>query len=581
MQAKKFSMNAPVVSAQWSTLCERLCQASLLASVTALALWLGWGIDRGLELTDEAFYVLTGAHPHSLRFFFTPTQWLAAPLWAVGGGLSGFRVAGWTVLTGSAAVLAAGAARTAGMPLANTRLHMVVVIAAAFAGAWLYGAVLNFSPSYNLLSAAGAYLALGLFLLASDRPDKWTWKLQPVVVGVVLGLTTIAKFSTGICMAGVVLGLHPFMHRSVGIALRSAMMTVAATVLTVFAVGIAYTTPEQAWEAFREGLTLTSLAQQSEPVVVRLARNWEESKVLLVSAGSAFVGPLLGVGLAVLVRRPGIAIVAAIWFSVNLVHGDFLLGGMDRYLLQSVPLTASIVAMLLLTVGTWARGVRMTMVVGVLVALPFLIALGTGNPLPFQIVLSMAPWGLLCGLLASSVPQKWRVPGLVFSLIFVGIAVSQIISGGLRAPYRLAHPLTEQTTPVDLAGLGRLHVDIETARFLDDVKNMQRACDVKPGMGFLGLYGLPGLAVVLDAVPLDTPWLFAEPFATAVLAQTDRHAIDSALVGIRLDGNGVQPQLPPQLAGFPRQYRKCGTTAFPFESARIELWAPIYRGGQD
>lgn len=577
MQAKKLSINAPVVPAQWLTLGERFCHAALMATIVVLAAWLGWGLARGLELTDEAFYVLSGMHPHALRFFFTPTQWLAAPLWAIGGGLTGFRLVGWLILTVSAVLLACGAiraARWAGAPVPESRLPVGVAITGSIVGAWLYGAVLNFSPSYNSLSAAGAYSALGLILLAADRPDRGAWKFLPILIGVVLGITVLAKFSTGICMLGIVLGLHAFIYGSLRIIAIRVAMLLSASVLTVLVFASLFTTPVEAWHAFLSGLALTSLAQQSEPVLVRIARNWEECKALFDSAVHAGVGPLFCVALSLLVRRPVVAIVAAAWLAVDLARGDLLLGGMDRYLSQTVPLAATMVAMLLLTIEAWARRARMALLVGMLFTLPFLIALGTGNPLPFQIVLSMAPWGLLCALLAGSVPGDWRLPALLFSVIFVAIAATQTISAGLRSPYRLARPLTEQTIDVDLVRLGHLKVDAQTSRFIEDVNAMRQRCGVRDDMHFLGFYGLPGLALALNAIPVDTPWLFGEPFASAVLAEIDPRSIKAALVAVRVDSNGVKSLPPALLDHFPEDYRNCGTATLPFESVSVELWAP-------
>lgn len=561
---------------------QMVCEAMMLIATTAVAVglagWAFWGFGRGLELTDESYYILNGRFPEAVRFFFSPTQWIASPLWWLGGSLAGYRAAGFLVLTLCAGTLGYGltkAGRWFGVADADRPVGRLLMIGASVIGAWLYGALTNFSPSYNSLGAAGAYLAVGLFLAGVDCDNTRRSLANAIAVGVALALTLIAKFSSGICVTGLVLGMYAVFWRAPGV--RWINVAAACLAVPIALVGIAslYDNPAHAWAALREGLVLTSLAQQSEPVTVRLLRNWSECQAMLLSAYETFGVPLACAVLAALFRKSLFGIAAAVAAAVIVARGVFPLGGMDKYLTQAMPLIAIVILCMVTTLRTWCRSLRMIMLASGLFLLPFLIALGTGNPLPFQIILSLASWGLLCATLAMAAKGGERLAAMLFCLVLVVTIASQIVTSGIRAPYRLSGPITEQTLPVDIPGLGRVRVDSVTKQFVDDVRTAAATCDIARGRPYLGFYNLPGVALVLDAVPVDTAWLFLDTFAQAVLQRADQTKIRNAVVAVKLDGNGNRIALPEALSGFPADYRLCGTAMLPFQKDRFEIWAPV------
>lgn len=557
--------------------CEAIIVILTVTVTVGLAAWACWGFGRGLELTDESYYVLNGRFPEAIRFFFSPTQWIAAPLWWLGGSLSAFRALGFLTLTLCAGVLAYGLTKAGhwfGVADAERPLARLLMIGASAATAWLYGALTNFSPSYNLLSSAGAYLAVGLFLAGLNGENSRRSLVNAIAIGVVIALTLIAKFSSGICVAGLVLGMHVVFWRAPGARWTNALAMCLAIPVTLIGVASIFDAPAHAWAALREGLVLTSLAQQSEPVTTRLLRNWNECQVMLVSAFDIFGVPLACAALAALLRKSVFGIAAAIAVAVIVARGEYPLGGTDKYLTQAIPLIAIVILSMVTTLRTWCASLRMVMLVAGMFLLPFLIVLGTGNPLPFQIILSLASWGLLCATLAMAAKGGERLAAMLFCLILVSTVASQVVTSAIRAPYRLSGAITEQTIPVDIPGLGRVRVDAVTKQFVDDVFGAARTCQISPGQPYLGFYNLPGVALVLDAVPVDTPWLFADTFAQAVLARADATKIRTAIVAVKLDGNGIRTPLPEPLSRFPAGYRLCGTATLPFQKERFEIWAP-------
>jgi hypothetical protein len=150
--------------------------------------------------------------------------------------------------------------------------------------------------------------------------------------------------------------------------------------------------------------------------------------------------------------------------------------------------------------------------------------------------------------------------------------VSQIVTSGFRDPYHLAEPLAGQTEPVDVGGLGRFRVDAGTATFLRNLDAAITECGIAPGAPFLGLYNLPGVALALRAVPVVTPWLVNVAQAETALAFGPPDVLRYAVVAIRDNPDGSRVALPAALSAFPTGFKFCGTSTYPFENQRIEIW---------
>ncbi|MGC7405639.1 hypothetical protein ACPWR0_06180 [Pandoraea pneumonica] len=557
---------------------EALTGWALVGLMIGLGVYIGWTFNRGLELSDEAYYLLNAKYPGDVRFYVTAFKWLVAPLWHVTGSLVSFRASGFIILTASSVALALGLMRAAhwfGIESAPGRWMRAQLVASCVLSAWLYGATLNFSPSYNLLAAAGVYVAVGLALAGLDRDDRRLSCLNAIVIGVVLGLTALAKFSTGICGVLLILGVHLVLWRAPSSRWLNMVAMLLAVPATVVLIAACFETPAHALAAFREGLEIASIVQPKISIVAQLMQNVEQLVAMLRAALQAFWPALVCVVIGVALRRPSISLIAAAITAVIVVRDGLAVGGLDRYATQSVPLAGIVVLAMIATLRVWGRRFMTILLVAALFFLPFLIALGTANKVSFQIVLALAPWGLLCASLSWMAQSEQRWAPMAFSLVLAATIASQVVTSGMRIPYRLISPLAEQTNPVDIPGLGRVGVDAETLKFVQALRSAANECHIPPGVPYVGLYNLAGVALVLDTVPLDTPWMFTQPFAQAVLQRSDPAQLRRAVLGVTLARNGERLEMPAVISNFPAGYRKCGTAVLPFLRDSFEIWAPV------
>ncbi|MFN3428766.1 MAG: hypothetical protein ACK46X_02305 [Candidatus Sericytochromatia bacterium] len=536
-----------------------------------------WALDRGLDHLDGSFYVLSAMHPDAIRLTTTAAHWFAAPLWSMSGGLVAFRAVGLGMLALSAGVLALGAARAfvaSGLPDAGRRA-LAPTLALTLVGALLYGYAVKFEPSYNSLATAGVYLGMGLVLLVAGERSGWRLAVAHGMAGLGLGVAFLCKFSAGLaalgaCLVVVVALGRATKERTLGVLLLLAGMVGSLAMMTAM-----YTSVGDALDSFRLGASVFRLAAD-ESATARLMRNAVEMAELLRAVGASFGWPLVALGLFALTRQPWIALLGVAMAGYKIWTLGFWLGGMDRYWIQPIPLLACLLLFLLASVSAWSHSWKTATLAATLIGLPFCVAVGSTNPIPMQIMLSLAPWGALLGVMAYTEARAGapQAPKLLMAALFSTVVACQVISAGLRAPYMLAHPLPDQRMPVEVGKLGSFRVDRDTQDLLGQLSSLASTGGLEPGRPFLGLYNVPGLALLLQGIPPTTPWLFNQASAEAVLTHVAPAIIRSATVAVTLAPDGSRPPMPRQLASFPDGYRLCGTVTVPYRQQRVEIWAP-------
>ncbi|MFL5317570.1 MAG: hypothetical protein ACJ8A0_21130, partial [Microvirga sp.] len=168
--------------------------AAVLGTVIAVA-------NRGFDLTDEAYYLLSIEAPAAYRMTSTLFGYALHPLHVLlGGSVTALRIVGL-------AVLAACGAAAAGSFLTLRRTpdealpalsRAAVVAAGAALPAMYYGFWLP-TPSYNLLVLAAALLLLPAIVLLADR-ERGPW--LPAALAALAGLiATMAKLPAAAAFA--------------------------------------------------------------------------------------------------------------------------------------------------------------------------------------------------------------------------------------------------------------------------------------------------------------------------------------------------------------------------------------------
>jgi len=548
----------------------------ILSCVVILLAYCLWSLDRGLDLTDESYYLATAMHPEAIMLWATAMHWFTSGLWQLSGSLVGFRAIGMAILVLSSIVLGLGlehSFRAFGVGVACRKRQVLLIVACSLAGASLYHAFVPFTPSYNLLAVSGTYLGLGLVSLTANALRSLRFYGFHMLAGVALGVAFLAKFSSGtiawgiICVIAAVLG-DSFRERMLRIVLITISMM--ATIVTIILVQSSF---GEALAQFRLGSVVYMLGT-NETFSERLIRYLNQTGDFFRLIAIDFWIPLVLFGIHTVRPRFWIALIGLAIFGYIVLTNGYLLGGMDRYEQQTAPLLVAVVLILLATARIWIRNRKAICVLGALALLPVCTAIGTFNALHTQILFSLAPWGVLVGLLAFALPlpaENRFVAGLIGAL-FITTVTSQVLTNGFRAPYRLFRPLQEQSEAITIPPLGTFKVDSASREAYIKLIQVADSCGIQPGQTFLGLYNIPGIGLMLQTVmpgfPLLQDRLSTEPILDSLLPET----LQSAAIGIDLDTGSFDPSMPKQLARFPAGYRLCGTFTLPYRQQKVELW---------
>ncbi|MDD5411310.1 MAG: hypothetical protein PHF31_07835 [Methylobacter sp.] len=182
----------------------------ILGCVATLLAYCLWSLDRGLDLTDESYYLAAAINPDAVILWATAMHWFTSDLWQLSGSLAGFRGMGLAILTVSSVVLALGAVRAflmSGIDVVARGFPILLIVACSLAGALLYHAFMPFTPSYNLLAVSGVYMALGLIYLTANIPRSLRFYCLQFLSGTALGIAFLAKFSSGVLAWSIVCGI--------------------------------------------------------------------------------------------------------------------------------------------------------------------------------------------------------------------------------------------------------------------------------------------------------------------------------------------------------------------------------------
>jgi len=542
-----------------------------------------WTLDRGFELTDEAYYLLSGKYPEATSFYISGQHWILDGLWRLARGIVAFRAWGLALLIGGALILAGGIVASA------QRLRLIsggwpgrlAIAASCTVCSLLYATTINLSPSYNLLAAAGAYSAAGLVLLYTVRPNHWSSYAPLFLAGAALGVEAICKASAGAASFGIValwvlLNSQPTWRKLLDLA-----MIALGICATVAAALLLHTSVQGAHEAMSEGLALFRMVQV-EPVPDRLLRYLNELIRFAVVAFAVLGLPLLlwkmsqlsgrrifiALALVSFITLLGFGFVKGGQFSFP-VPGGFLLGGTGRFESQMTLTFVLALSSLVVALPAWRRDFQVGGLMLGLFLLPYSVAVGSGNSLVTQVVVSLASWGGLVALVAfrsASGPLSRAI-----CAVLVLAATSQIVSSNF-SPYHMNSPLHQQQYPVAIADIGDVKVDAKTRDFIHAMRAAVKNCEIASGSPYLGLYNVPGVALLTGTIPLYSPWLNDRPQADFVLAKSQPADLKGLVVAINRGDNGPVPPLPEEVAGFPTDFKYCGKGFYPYNSQTIEIW---------
>jgi hypothetical protein len=505
---------------------------AIIATACTLA-WVGAALltaERGLDVTDEGFYLLSYRWWDSNPRTFTGVQYLYGPLFeALGHNVAALRVCRLLTILLAHLVLARAAVawirarRRSEDPswLSAYAAGSVIVACGGLAYGWL-----PLSPGYNDVSVLGATLLLAgaLHLVAaSDKghplPVTWALALGPVMVALVLAKSLSAVITIGFVAATATASILLLRGigglRFCGWLLTSCGISVAILHLAVKPVG----------DILGPVVEVTRLVGtgSNAPSGLLVLYSRSTAQVLLLS-----VLPVLAAGMVYVAARihrstglvwlasmaPPVAVIVSAWLSGGIHAGS---SGVLTYTSALVTVALCVAIATLVDRGESSahilerhrRRAHAVMVVAI-AALPVVQALGTGNALYIMAVNGLAMWAVLLVLALDG--AAWSTPRFALTasatVVVTGLVAWIGVDGLVGEPYR-TETYPESSSELWSASTGTLRLAAGSAAELKALRTALAAETDDPGRPMMAFDEMAGLVLVLDGRPVGEAWYSA------------------------------------------------------------------------
>jgi hypothetical protein len=589
----------------------RASTAVLVASGMVVAGILVWGIDRGFDVADEAFYLIESAQPS--RPAFTHFGHIIHALFLGNAPtIIESRVARFVLMFAASVVFGLGVhawSRATFPAAASERFHRIDAIAVAWLGSALAWAFLPQSLSYNTLIAVSLMVAAASVLRWIARDPSERGRPAASADLVLAGASTAAAFFVK-APSGALLGLlvgSSVLAASTWKAASSALLRVGVGFAIVVVVFFAAVCPPDVWLGdvrFAAGAgkevdhgvkRLITVAVENLSVVGRCVL---QRYGVFIALTAALVAAWRRIPR--LVRSPwagpAMVVLGAAAFAATLAASQ---GYSAAWLVSSLALCAYLVLALAVAICAYAgagdgerspdaspaaRRTQRRIGWAILVALPPIGVVGS-NVSPSQLVLEVVtPWIVAIALLAAWASHRsgrW-IYGLSTTAI-AALVPCHVVTGFVMSQGTLLEStLLEQSVPVEgLERLRGIRLDPARAEFFERVAaalHVNSPGERPPGV--VALHDMPGVVWAVGQGPLRIAELLAKlPTRTRrLLADVPDSDLRSywILLSTRRAGPGPQILRERGLA-FPDGYTRIASFPNPFQGEQLEVWRPNAR----
>jgi hypothetical protein len=541
--------------------------------------------DRGFDITDEGYYLLSSQRPSDVLapangFFYLPSSFM---LDSVGGDLAAFRRLGLLLLIASSLFMALGLRRIGGND--GDRGSTIGWCAAIATGGLAYYGIGILTPSYNILALIGITCAYGCTLrsLVEHGRGATAWA---VGAGACVTFTLVAKWPSGVLL---VAALTAWMLLSPGKRVaRTAALWIGAGILLLLIVLLH--SPGIMFERFGNGLQFLDRlgSPHADGIFIRYIGQLSE-----FSLNTIVLAVLPAIIVAVLARTRGFgsgwwSAIAALWYGWWLLLDT---GKLDGGTPDRERLAIALAGWLLVMCIGWislppdrrhdeARGGSIVLPILAMLALPLIFAFGTGTSLPRTA--GSACIGLVATILmvAALAPGRPRVGMALTAMVLAAVVGASIVSMN-EQPYRQNLTYGNHVVDTELAG-GTIRLDPHSAEFFTRLRTIAEEHGFTPGTDLIGITNLPGVVAALGGRAPGVPWLHGRYPGTVDAANFGldlggRQRLRDAWL-LNADRGGIDPNLLTSRFGrhFPDDYTYCGQAWWPNDVQRgfIQLWKP-------
>lgn len=566
-----------------------------------------WGCNKGFDITDEAIVLLQAQHPKDVRCYpFFDYAYLAPFHRLTRGSLPVHRALVIVLMIVSCAAFSNGVSDLIVVTIPALSQYQLELALVAYVGTLLR---FVFGPRifyYNNVNAFSLLALTGLLFSASFDPSGNS-RAMLFAVGAFIGFQFFIKISSCLSTLASVLALAP-MLASGGLVER--LSTDLPIVGGFFAFGVLHFTivqsPRRWWDAFSSQLKTAKLFTWG---VSCIPRHLKEMKIFLNKGLREYSRPFIVASVGSLLvsvccfSRPSLipaAAVVALWTMVEFVEQCRRLRTWTPKIyeeqfssvtsLVAFLLIGGILSVPLLLVPNLEQALsldyRLWLALCFVAALPFLGAIGTGNPLFVNTVFHHAAWYMLAGMMLIGWGKALDSELLSGALlvVFAAHGIQQFLYGMIKEPYRLVGPLNAQNESVEI-GFPATKVKMApvAAAFLRLFKETLEANGFKPGDDIIALFDMPGLVYAVGGRSPGHQWYYTMASCHDAMMEANKwhlsrvstERLQHAFVVQKGDISFFNGHLDSLQISFPHEYVVCGQMVSPFSWEVVTIWKPL------
>ena len=493
-----------------------------------IIVFLAWGLNKGLDLTDEGLYLLQLKYPLE---YGDSSNWLSGFLGLINLNVTGYRLVRLVLTIFLSGYLTVHLSKfiQKQLPDYSNGTNIYVVFAFVFSGAALSYSIYPLTISYNTVTLFSLLLVVGqlFWLLNIEKSSRKTHGCLLMGLGVMIMMVFVSKFTSGAVM--LLVGIFFINGKRI---IDNASISMLLIDYMLFGTGMLFF-------IVISPLLGCSIYDRIDLIIVQLGSNKEDGGITaylsmyyvsiadVISLCRAKFSPVLLMlfCLGIIdsrikeVRwRQGVQIMT-FSLALSFVIYDTL---NNRYLenirTMIVPLLTILLAMASALIGTLLgktvvfneRNIkvkwRLVLAAILCLVIPFIGSVGTNNLLSIQSILFMFSWSVLILLLSiiyANVSKNSTVLYLVMLSVIV-ISGLQLYKGMVLHPYRISQPLNELTIKLEDHDV---YVDDKVYKYYTDIKQiLKNRVVLEQDHPMLDINGTSGLIYLLGGKSPGSGW---------------------------------------------------------------------------
>jgi len=458
-----------------------------------------YAAGRGIDPTDESFYLLYYAAPARHLFWVSWFQFVGS-LWygLAGGSVFGLRLWGYATMLACAILCVAGLTREYPNLLIRDSNRALALISICSMYATLFMPAI-LTPGYNSITACGLALVLGgAGLLRGARTRSMAGSF---LVGIGCALVVLGKPSSSPVLLGL-LGLWAWGARP---GRRPLLLAIPICVAAVLAIMLIHLPISAIWRLVWEPINfIMSFHRVREPMHFAGV-----AKYLL---GFSLIFCSLAALAAVCPKRfaaPGVVALSAVAAFMVGRSNSFGIHALAPGLALGLILLTAVLSRPGLRRFAQSEGPPLELIL-LSFALPFCYFLGSAVPLTMTFGNASFFWWitvLLC--LGRMAPSSWARNLSLFCFISCALWLAIWSWQAFSSPHRHESRIWEETAALTVVpGLERVHVTPAYQSWIQRLRAEAESAGFRPGMPVLDISGGgPGLMLFIEASPAGCDWI--------------------------------------------------------------------------